>query len=626
MCESLRHRGPDSEGAWKDHTAGIGMAHRRLSIRDLSEAGHQPIVSKSGDAVLVYNGELYAIDAMRQEIEQRGIILRGHSDSEVLVEAIDLWGVEETLPRLNGMFAFAVWNRRTRQLTLARDRIGIKPLYWAQTGSGVFLFGSELRALRQHPGLNTDLDRGALQQYLLRLCVPAPRTILASCRKLEPGCMLQLDAATLGQKPRLQRWWAIEDAVEEARGQMPSSRQEAMRRLDALVVDATHIRLVSDVPVGVLLSGGVDSSLVAACVAAELGAATRTYSIGTPSADLDESGYARAIATHLGTTHTELTVSDREAMECVECMPSLMDEPFADSSFIPTYVVSRMASGHVTVALSGDGGDEFFGGYNRYTFMLRAMRRIAKVPRSLRSLASGVSSIAPTQLLSAIDRSSRWFLGSRCRIDADRMRLFGRLMRSNSQAECYASLMATWDPPPLLQAEVGVVDPLKMRLASLAGRPLLDQLALADATTYLPNDVLTKVDRASMACSLEVRVPLLDHRVAAWGAAMPVEWRFEGSVGKLPLRSLLGQRVPAELWSRPKKGFAAPMPDWLRGALRPWAESLLTRDRLEECGLDSEPIHAAWARLQGGGSYDAVGIWSVLMLIGWIQQPNATNP
>jgi asparagine synthase (glutamine-hydrolysing) len=618
MCDSLTHRGPDSHGLWRDDEAGVGLGHRRLSIRDLSEAGHQPFISASGDTHLSYNGELYGLESIRSRLAEAGIRLRGHADTEVLAEAIDLWGIDTTLPMLNGMFAFACWSRQRRVLTLVRDRLGIKPLYWGQTRSGSLVFGSELRSLQRCPDLDKSIDPIAVQQYLKRMCVPAPRTIYASCNKLEPGCLVEAKVADREVRCSGRRWWHIDHEVECARSGMAETKEDAVDQLESLVKNATSIRLVSDVPVGVLLSGGIDSSLIAACVAAEAGGETRTFSIGTDDPYIDESDHARRIAAHLGTTHTELTVTEQEALTVVDSMHTLADEPFGDSSIIPTLLVSRLARQHVTVALSGDGGDEFFSGYNRYAFMTQTMRRLAQIPLPARKIIGAIIGCVPRSGWDVSAALSTRLSGRRFRIDADRAALMRRLIASPNSEDCYDSLLSTWSPPPVKHVLADDTDQLALRLQSLSDRDLLDQLSLSDATTYLPDDVLTKVDRASMACSLEVRVPLLDHRVAAFGAAMPASWRFHGSTGKLPLRSLLERSVPRTLWDRPKKGFTAPIHRWLRGDLRQWAESLLTTERLESAGLLPRPIHDAWRRLQAGGTYDAAGIWCVLMLVAWL--------
>lgn len=610
MAGVLAHRGPDDAGAWADPAAGIALGHRRLAVQDPTPDGAQPMCSASGRWRLSYNGELYSPD-MARELTAGGVRLRGRSDTEVLVEALDRWGLRRTLPRLDGIFAFAAWDAGQRELWLVRDQFGIKPMYWSAGPAGV-LFGSELRALSAHPAFDRTVDRSAVAQLLEHQSVPAPATVYAAARKLPMGHLLH---ARSGHEPVVEQWW---DPVAVARAAQADpvrgSEQSALDDLELLVADAVEAQLVSDVPLGAFLSGGVDSSLVVALMTRRTAEPVRTFTIGFSDPRVDESGHAEAVARHLGTDHTTLRVGERELLAVVPRLAQMWDEPFADPSQVPTHLVSRLARDSVTVALSGDGGDELFGGYRTYAIAERAWRTVRRVPPSARAPLSGA------RAHSACDG----VVGTALRgaPPAQRERVLRRahrvvdLLGAASDTEVHQRLGRRWrGEPPVVgrEARPGAAVSLQEGTAL----PFLERMMLADATTYLTDTVLTKVDRASMAVGLEVRVPLLDPRVftAAW--QLPPSMRVRGRTSKWALRQLLHRHVPAHLVDRPKQGFAVPLGDWLRGPLRPWAQDLLSPERLAGTDLfDTARVRQAWQEHQLGRSRED-DLWPVLMFQSW---------
>jgi asparagine synthase (glutamine-hydrolysing) len=613
MASSLRHRGPDDAGAWADAQAGIALGHQRLSILDLSEAGRQPMASGCGRFVIAYNGEIYNFTELRSEIEAGGHHFHGHSDTEVLVEAIALWGVKATLARAIGMFAFALWDREERTLTLARDRLGIKPLYWGRFDD-LFLFGSELKALCAHPGFVPEIDRDALAAYLRFNYVPAPHSIYRNVFKLEPGRLLILRP---GDEPRIETWWDLFALAREAQGKrIEANEREATERLEALLRDAVKRRLVADVPLGCLLSGGVDSSVIAALMQAESTSAVKTFSVGFHEKAYDETTHARAVAAHLGTDHTELMAEPSHALELVPRLPDLYDEPFADSSQIPTFLVSEMTRKHVTVALSGDGGDELFSGYTRYAWA-QNLRRLGAAPKALRSgMAGAVHALPPA----AWDRIARLIPErARPRLFGDRLYKLADVIAFTDEDSLYRRLITHWDDPEAIVPDAH--EPKGAVWDSSLARDFPDfgeRMQLLDTATYLPDDILTKVDRASMAVGLEARVPLLDHRVVEFALRLPPALRMGGGKSKLLLRRVLYRHVPKELIERPKMGFAVPLAEWLRGPLRDWAEELLDERRLKEGGFFRPgPIRAMWAEHLLGHRNRQYLLWSILMFEAW---------
>ncbi len=613
MTQTLHHRGPDDGDIWLDSARGVGLGHRRLAIVDLSPAGHQPMKSASGNSVLVYNGELYNTAELAQDIEAAGVRLRGHSDSEVLVEACDLWGVERTLERLNGMFAFALWQRDERRLWLARDRVGIKPLYWGQFGT-LLLFGSELKALRAHPGWQPRLDTRAVAAYLELAYIPSPLSIYEGVYKLEPGHLLQFDP---GGSPCDRVWWDLRAIwTEGQRQQRDVDDAGLIDELEHLLGDAVRRQMVSDVPLGSFLSGGIDSSTVTALMQAHSDRPVSTFSIGFHEAAYDEALHARAVARHLGTAHQEVYVTPDDARAIIPDLPDIYDEPFSDSSQIPTFLVSRLARSGLVVALTGDGGDELFAGYNRYTWVERLWRLSGRVPAGLRRMGAAIVQALPVSLLDAAGK----LLPAACRppLLGDKIHKAAELASHRTPDGMYRQLVGHWSPGEVLAAGItapsSVLDDEKLSVEIPA---LLARLQFLDLVTYLPGDILTKVDRASMAVSLETRVPLLDHRVVEFAARLPPEMRVRNARGKWLLRAVLRRHVPDNLIERPKMGFGVPIDAWLRGPLRGWANELLQRLTAGDALIRRAPVMRCWNEHLAGRRNHQYRIWNLLMLQAW---------
>jgi asparagine synthase (glutamine-hydrolysing) len=614
MAATLSHRGPDAHGVWADAEAGVTLGHTRLSIVDLSPAGAQPMVSSCGACVITYNGEIYNAGDLRPELEARGRRFTGHSDTEVLVEAIAEWGVRPAVERLIGMFAFAVWDRRTRTLSLVRDRLGIKPVYFGRQ-NGRVIFASELKAFEVLPNWRPELDRDALAAYFRLAYVPSPHSIYRGIGKLAPGNIATVDASgTIDSSA----YWSVEKAAERGK-QTPFnvSDREAVDTLEILLGDAVGRRLVADVPLGAFLSGGIDSSTVAAMMRVRSNAPVRTYSIGFREEGFDEAPQARAVAAHLGTEHTELYVSPAEARDVIHDLPTIYDEPFADSSQIPTYLLSKLTREHVTVALSGDGGDEVFAGYTRHRFARLAGGMPAPMSRAL-ACGLGVAGPALWDRLFGLVPAHR-----RPKLAADKMHKAARLFGASEEAG-YLSLVSAWDEPQaLVNGGSEPRGPISDAALSRALPDPLDRMQYLDTVTYLPDDILTKVDRASMAVALEVRVPILDHRIVEFSWRLPARFKLRRGKGKWLLRQVLYRHVPKALVERPKSGFAIPLGQWLRGPLRAWAEELLSERRLAEGGLlNPAPIRARWIEhLEGTRNWHA-SLWTVLMFQAW-REPRA---
>ncbi|AKF07006.1 asparagine synthase (glutamine-hydrolyzing) [Sandaracinus amylolyticus] len=607
MRDSLAHRGPDDAGEWEDATCGLVLGQRRLSILDLSPLGHQPMMSASSRYVVVFNGEIYNHLRIREDLPDARF--RGTSDTETLLAAIERWGLEGALSRFVGMFAIALWDREARTLQLVRDRVGIKPLYWGRTTRGDLLFGSELRALRTHPEFDTTIDREALTAYFETSCVPAPLSIHRAARKLEPGTILTFHSPR--RDPRATRYWRVEDVARDgARDWLRDSEPEILERIEETLRDAVRLRLLSDVPLGAFLSGGIDSSLVVA-IAQELSTEPlRTYSIGSTDAAYDESGFASEVARRLGTRHTALTVRDAEAREIVPQLASIYDEPFADSSQIPTFLVSRLARNDVTVALSGDGGDELFGGYNRYLWAPR-LARVQSVPRTARRVAAAALELLPTSAWDSVHAHLSPPLPP-VRLVGDKLHKGARALRTSSLDEMYAALRRQWWPSPVLDVLTHDESPRTGRMVDAA-----HALMVRDAVGYLPDDILTKVDRASMAVALEARVPILDHRVVELAWRVPMRMKIRDRKGKWALRELLAKRLPRDVFERPKTGFSVPVGAWLRGPLRDWAESLLDAKSLASVGLDARLVRTRWKAHQEGPADAGLALWDVLAFAAW---------
>jgi asparagine synthase (glutamine-hydrolysing) len=624
MGDALRHRGPDDSGEWIDAARGIALAHRRLAIVDLSAAGHQPMVSADGRWVLVFNGEVYNHPELRDALAAAGRAppWRGHSDTETLLAAISAWGLGGTLQRVVGMFAFALWDRAQQTLTLARDRLGEKPLYYG-VQRGVLLFGSEPKALRVHPAFDGAVDRGALALLLRYGYVPGPWSIHAGVRKLPPGTTLTLRTPTDAAGGSPQPYWSVSEvALRGAREPLDLADDEAVDRLDALLRRAVEGQRMADVPLGAFLSGGIDSSAVVAVAQALSGRPLRTFTIGFAEPGYDESAHARAVARHLGTQHTELVVTPAEARDLIPRLPSLYCEPLADPSQIPTYLVSGLARRHVTVSLSGDGGDELFGGYERYAWT----RSLARVPLAARRAAGVVLGTLPAPAWSALLAPFSPILPSALREGrrSDRLRKLGEVLGVAADDELYDRTISFW---PKHAGPAGADEPLTAFDPPLPALPEFDaRMMLLDLRTYLPDDILVKVDRAAMAVSLETRVPLLDHRVVEFALRVPLHQKVRDGRGKWLLRKLLHRYVPPALVERPKMGFGIPVHDWLRGPLRDWSESLLDAGRLRAAGLiDSVPVRQLWAEHLAGHNDWGYRLWPVLMFEAWRDAAAATS-
>jgi len=582
MSECLAHRGPDDSGEWFDAEASVALGFRRLAIIDLSPAGHQPMLSASGRYAVTLNGEIYNFEELRRELRAEW---RGHSDTEVMAAAFDAWGVEAAVRRFNGMFAIAVWDREARRLHLVRDRMGVKPLYYGFAG-GAFVYGSELKALRRHPGFDARIDERAVQLFLRFMYVPAPHTIYEGISKLMPGTMLTFDAATRATTTTVY-WSAREAATRGASNRFQGSEEEASQQLESLLLDAVRIRMVADVPLGVFLSGGIDSSLVTALMQAQSASPVRSFSIGFNEAAYNEAHHAAAVARHLGTAHTELILTADDIIGVIPRLPAMYDEPFADSSQIPTHLVAALARKHVTVTLSGDGGDELFGGYRRYFIGQRAVQLFDTVPRPLRPLAGLALSAVPNA----------------------RVRKVARTLRANDVDRLYFEIISFW--PSTEESPV----------ANRAEWPPLEdpveRMMYLDQVSYLPDDILVKVDRASMAVSLEAREPLLDYRLVEFAWTLPMAMKVRAGKGKRILRRVLYRYVPEALIERPKMGFGIPLEDWLRGPLREWAESLLDPKRLQY--VDVPAVRAKWDEHLAGQRDWQFHLWAVLMLQAWLR-------
>jgi asparagine synthase (glutamine-hydrolysing) len=636
MASEIVHRGPDDDGIWVDREARIGFGHRRLAIVDLSPAGRQPMTSRDGRWTITFNGEIYNHAALRAELQAGGggpaavgHGWRGHSDTETLLECIAAWGLERTIGKCVGMFALGLWDARERELHLVRDRFGEKPLYYGWVG-GDFAFASELKAIRTLPGFDNPIDRGAVALFARRGYVPAPLSIYQRLYKLEPGCMLSATAEALRTPAfvapapgsgMVRRYWSYADVVLEGLNSPISSEGEAVDCIEAALLEAVRGQAVADVPVGAFLSGGIDSSTVVALYRQH--SPVRTFTIGFEDAAFDEAPHARAVAARLGTEHHETCVTAREAQEVIPLLPGIYDEPFGDSSQIPTYLVCKHARHQVKVALSGDGGDELFGGYNRHVAVSGLWARLRRLPRPIRMVVGGGLGLVP---------AAAWNAGADLARRGNRQPQFGAKVRkavrtmthARTSDEVHDSFIDEWH---------GQGSPVAGRHdAPFAPHPLdgaapdAVRMMYRDAVDYLPGDILCKVDRAAMAVSLETRLPLLDHRVAQVAARIPAQMNIAGGVGKRTLRALLFKHVPPEFFNRPKTGFAVPVGTWLTGPLRPWAEELLSEQRLREGGFfDPELVRGRWSAHLSGRCESTAALWHVLMFQAWSADQTGTS-
>jgi asparagine synthase (glutamine-hydrolysing) len=622
MGDTIRHRGPDDDGIWLDTDAGIGLSHRRLSILDLSPAGHQPMFSTSGRYVIAYNGEIYNHLKIRQQLDNLGLATawRGHSDTETLLAGFDAWGIEDTIKKSTGMFAIAVWDKQNRSLTLIRDRLGEKPLYYGWQGNN-FLFGSELKTLKAHPSFHAKIDRNSIALMMRHNNIPAPYSIYQDIKKLLPGSFLTVSLEN--RDAQVIRYWDARQVVADGLANpFVGSPEDSVNALDKILGHAVKQQMISDVPIGAFLSGGIDSSIIVALMQSQSSRPIHTFTIGFNEAEYNEAEHAKKVANHLGTDHTELYVSDQQAQDVILRLPSLYCEPFSDSSQIPTFLVSQMARKHVSVTLSGDAGDELFSGYDRYVRGERLWNRLTTLPITLRSALAKIITSLPIQTWNSIVNPLRFLLSTNL-VQANvgaKLHKGAAVIAAQTSAELYRLLVSHWTESHHLvlgSADVSTV------LTDAALQPqtnnFVHQMMALDMLSYLPDDILTKVDRAAMGVSLETRVPLLDHRVVEFAWQLPLNYKLHNGIGKWPLREVLYKYVPKELIERPKMGFGVPIDSWLRGPLRDWAEDLISESRLRHEGyFNPLPIREKWSEhLSGKGNWQ-YHLWDILMFQAWL--------
>lgn len=626
MGRKIQHRGPDHSDLWMDEEGRAALVHNRLAIVDLSPAGNQPMHSHSGRYVIVYNGEIYNHQQIRDELSSTGKAANwsSHSDTETLLAAIEAWGVRAALEHSTGMFAFALWDKAERVLSLARDRFGEKPLYYGRPGGAgtSFLFGSELKALAEHPEFRGNVDRQALTLLLRYNYIPAPFSIYRGVAKLTPGTFLTLHSSSA--EPIITEYWSGAAVAEQGvANPLTLSEDEALDGLECRLEAAIGQQMIADVPLGAFLSGGIDSSAVVALMQKLSARPVKTFTIGFHEKDYNEAEHAEAVARHLGTEHTELYVSPEQARAVIPQLPQIYDEPFADSSQIPTHLVSSLAREHVTVSLSGDGGDEIFGGYNRYLFTKELWGQISRIPKPFRSAAARGLKAVPPRTWNMLGRAAGNMLPKLARVDrlGDKLHKGAPLLRSQSAAELYSGMLSLWRDPQ--SVVVGAAEPPSQATGhapSLHGLGVIERMMALDMLGYLPDDILVKVDRAAMAISLETRVPYLDHHVAEFAWQLPFEFKIRDGQTKWILRKLLDRYIPRRLIERPKMGFGIPLGTWLRGPLRDWAEALLDERRLRDEGyFRPERIRRMWEAHLHGSVDEQYRLWGVMMFQSWLE-------
>lgn len=603
MCKMIENRGPDSEGVWHEETSPLVLGHRRLSILDLSKAGHQPMLSACGRYVIAFNGEIYNHLALRARLQNEDQVQgwQGHSDTETLLACFVAWGVEKTLQAMVGMFSIALWNRQEQILTLARDRMGEKPLYWGWCNK-TLLFGSELKALKVHPAFNAQVDRNALALLLRHNYIPAPHSIYEGIHKLPAGHFVQIAPDQDPNTVTMKAYWSLNKAVESGLAlPFSGSDQDAVTALEEVISQSVAGQILADVPLGAFLSGGVDSSTIVSLMQQKSSRPVRTFAIGFDEPGYNEAEYAKEVARHLGTDHTELYIGAREAIAVIPKLSDIYCEPFADSSQIPTFLVSQMAKQQVTVALSGDGGDELFGGYNPYQFAPKVWGIISRMPLKLRRFA--VSTISGIHL-------------------PDKVHKLTSALSAADRELFYSALTTHWQQPENVVLNSSVAPTMLNTPSMWPKTDTYEHWMMAmDANQYMTDDILVKVDRAAMANSLETRVPLLDHRVVEFAWSLPLEYKIRNGTGKWVLREILYRHVPREMIERPKKGFSVPLEKWLRGPLRDWAEALLENERLQKEGyFNPLPIRKLWQEHLGGKRNNALKLWSVLTFQAWLEK------
>lgn len=619
MGAKIIHRGPDAGGVWFNANDGVGFSHRRLSIVDLSIAGAQPMFSYDKRYIIAFNGEIYNHIGIRKQLErtETSPVWKGHSDTETLLAGIDAWGLEATLQQCIGMFAIALWDNQTKTLSLVRDRMGEKPMYYGWQNSS-FLFGSELKALKAHPEFRGEIDRDALCLYMRYSYVPAPSSIYVGIKKLTPGCILTVSQQH--PEPIIKPYWSLKDVVSTGKSHpFEGTPENAVKELDSLLSDAVSKQLMSDVPLGAFLSGGIDSSTIVALMQAQTSQPIQTFSIGFEESLFNEAEHAKAVAKHIGTDHTELYVTAADSMAVIPLLPELYDEPFADPSQIPTYLVSKLSRKHVTVSLSGDAGDELFAGYNRYSFTSNVWNKLSVIPNPIREqIANAIQLVSPNgwnKMAGTFDKVIPQF--SRWNNIGDKLHKGARIMSSNSVSDLYSGIVSHWDEPENI-----VIKGKEPRNTeeNIAGLNDIERMMALDILTYLPDDILCKVDRAAMGVSLETRVPFLDHRIVEYAWRLPLKYKLRDGQTKWVLRQVLDKYVPKELIDRPKMGFGVPIDSWLRGPLREWAEDLLNETKLVEEGyFNPGPIRKKWNEHLSGERNWQYQIWTILMFQAWLR-------
>jgi asparagine synthase (glutamine-hydrolysing) len=626
MNTAISHRGPNESGYWRDDESQVFLVHRRLSIIDLTPSGSQPMVSLCGRFVIVFNGEIYNHLEIRKKLhlDYDYSIWRGTSDTETLLGGFSTMGLEKTLSESNGMFAFAVWDKLERELILGRDRMGEKPLYYGWQGSGsnsTFMFASELKALKQHPVFENQINRDAISLYMRYNCIPTPYSIYKGIFKLPPGCLIRVSNRNKQLNP--EPYWSLSEVAKNGiSNPFIGSESEAIDELESLLFSAIGNQMMSDVPLGAFLSGGIDSSLIVALMQAQSEARVKTFTIGFSDDNYNEANYAKKVAEHLGTSHIELYVTPNQALEIIPKLPDIYCEPFSDSSQIPTYLVSQLAQKNVTVALSGDAGDEIFAGYNRYIYTKTYWEKLNNTPIPLRSFLSNILlKISP-------DKLDRMFtpmfqvLPSRLQLSnvSEKIHKSASLINSESFDDLYLKLTSHWDPGSVVIDGLELKTFLESKKLEFDGLNYLQRMMLSDSISYLPDDILTKVDRAAMAVSLETRVPFLDHRVIEFAWKLPDQFKIRDGKGKWILKQILSKYIPNNLIERPKMGFGVPIDSWLRGPLLDWAENLLDQGRLKREGyFKTDVIHKKWNEHKSGSRNWQHHLWDVLMFQAWLE-------
>lgn len=627
MTDKIIHRGPDDSGIWTNEEFGIGFGHRRLSILDLSQEGHQPKASESGRFYVVFNGEIYNFIELRKELEELGCKFIGHSDTEVLLHSIEQWGLEKAVSRFAGMFAFALWDKYNKTVSLVRDRIGEKPLYYGWIGR-TFLFASELKAIRAYSKFNNEIDRNSLALYIRHNYIPSPYTIYKNIYKLVPGTILTMDLANNNSIEEKVYWSAKEKAEIGKEKVFSGSREEATEKLDNLIRESIKKQMISDVPLGAFLSGGIDSTTVVSIMQNLSDRPIKTFTIGFNEEGYNEAKHAKEIANYLGTDHTEMYVSPEEALDVIPKLPHLYDEPFADSSQIPTFLVSQLAKKHVTVSLSGDAGDELFGGYNRYFWVREIWGKIGWIPKSTRSLTANLITSGTPQFWNKLFNGLGFMLPNKYKVNlpGDKLYKLAEILEVPNPETMYYNLVSQVpNPSDIVLGSKEHLTVLTDKKQHAKIQDYTEQMMFLDVLSYLPDDILVKVDRASMGASLESRVPFLDHRIIEFAFSLPLDMKIYDEKSKWLLRQVLYKYVPSQLMERPKMGFGVPVGQWLRGPLREWADTLLHESKLKEEGyFNVNLVKTMWEEHKSGKRNWQSTLWTILMFEAWLEE-NKTN-